>query len=84
MIVLPAGPDPLLEACRTSVLYWVHDAPLLRYLGVKPSGARFRPCHYPASRLDRELHHLMEDPGSARSNRLSLSWAMPIFRPHAR
>ena len=72
VLVLPAGPDPLLEASQNSVLYWVNDAPLLRYLGVKPSGARFRPCHYPASRLDRELHHLMEDPGSARSNRLSL------------
>ena len=36
LFVLPAGATPLLQAEEESVLYWVHDGPLLRYLGVEP------------------------------------------------
>ncbi|MFM7695621.1 MAG: cupin, partial [Vulcanococcus sp.] len=72
LFVLPAGGPPLLEADTTSVLYWVHDAPLLRYLGVVPSGPRFEATHYPGAWLRQELQALADQPGSARSNRLSL------------
>ena len=72
LFVLPAGGTPLLEADTTSVLYWVHDAPLLRYLGVVPSGPRFEATHYPGAWLRQELQALADQPGSARSNRLSL------------
>ena len=72
LFVLPAGPAPLLQAESTSVLYWVHDAPLLDYLGVVPSAARFETTHYPGQWLKQELLKLAEDPSSARSNRLSL------------
>jgi gentisate 1,2-dioxygenase len=72
LFVLPCDSQPLLEAERDSVLYWVHDGPLLTYLGVAPRSPRFRPCHYPAERLERELARLQADPGAARSNRLSL------------
>jgi gentisate 1,2-dioxygenase len=72
LFVLPAGGTPLLEADETSVLYWVHDAPLLSYLGVVPSGARFEATHYPGTWLRQELQALADQPGSARSNRLSL------------
>lgn len=72
LFVLPSGADPLLQASDDSLLYWVHDAPLLRYLGVAPLQPRFRACHYPASRLEAELHKLLADPSAARSNRLSI------------
>ena len=72
LFVLPAGGTPLLEAECTSVLYWVHDAPLLSYLGVMPSGPRFEPTHYSASWLRSELHTLADQPGSHASNRISL------------
>ena len=72
VFVLPAGQAPRLEAREESVLYWVHDGPLLHYLGVEPSRPRFRPCHYPAASLDRELKALLSDPSSTRANRLSL------------
>ena len=72
LFVLPAGADPLLEADTTSVLYWVHDAPLLSYLGVEPSLPRFDTTHYPAQWLKDELATLAADPTSSRSNRLSL------------
>jgi gentisate 1,2-dioxygenase len=72
LFVLPAGGTPLLEAEATSVLYWVHDAPLLNYLGVVPAAPRFEATHYPGAWLRRELLALADQPGSARSNRLSL------------
>lgn len=72
LFVLPAGEPPLLTAKATSVLYWVHDGPLLSHLGVEASTARFEPTHYPAALLQRELDQLLADPSSARSNRLSL------------
>ena len=72
VVVLPAGEPPLLEAHEDSVLYWVHDGPLLQYLGVEPQVPRFRPCHYPADQLERELQTLLADPSAAKANRLSL------------
>ncbi|MEB3332735.1 MAG: cupin [Synechococcaceae cyanobacterium] len=72
LFVLPCGPSPLLRAGCDSILYWVHDAPLLRYLGVEPCRPRFRPCHYPAQRLESALEALLADPSAARSNRLSI------------
>ena len=72
LFVLPAGPDPLLQADKESILYWVHDGPLLSYLGVKPSRPRFRASHYPSELLEAELKALLDDPSAARSNRLSI------------
>ena len=72
VLVLPAGEAPLLQADATSVLYWVHDGPLLRHLGVTATTARFEPTHYPARWLQQELDRLLADPTAARSNRLSL------------
>lgn len=72
LFVLPAGGPARLEASAESVLYWVHDAPLLSFLGVSPTEARFEPTHYPGPWLRQELETLAADPSSARSNRLSL------------
>ena len=72
LFVLPAGGAPLLHADSTAVLYWVHDAPLLDYLGVVPNAPRFETTHYPGDWLQRELAALASDPSSASSNRISL------------
>lgn len=72
LLVLPCGEAPLLEASSTSVLYWVHDGPLLRHLGVEPTHPRFEATHYPASLMEQELDQLLADPSAARSNRLSV------------
>ncbi|MDA0716845.1 MAG: cupin [Cyanobacteria bacterium] len=72
LFVLPAGESPLLNADTTSVLYWVHDGPLLSHLGVEASSARFEPTLYPAALLQQELDQLLADTSSSRSNRLSL------------
>ena len=72
VFLLPHGLSPELVAHQSSLLYWVHDGPLLRYLGVTPAGARFSPCHFQAERLNAALNRLLADPTAARSNRLSI------------
>lgn len=72
LFVLPCGPDPQLLASADSLLYWVHDGPLLRHLGVSPQQPRFRASHYPAALLEAELQQLLADPNAANSNRLSI------------
>ncbi|MBM5806908.1 MAG: cupin [Cyanobacteria bacterium M_surface_10_m2_179] len=72
LFALPAGGTPQLEASSTAVLYWVHDGPLLTYLGVSPSTARFEPTHYSGAWLQAELEQLARQPGSGSSNRVSL------------
>lgn len=72
LFVVPAGEPVRLQAFSETVLYWVHDAPLLTYLGVNPAEPRFEPTHYPGAWLRQELETLAADPSSARSNRLSL------------
>lgn len=79
VLVLPCGEAPLLEADNTSVIYWVHDGPLLSHLGVTPSVPRFDATHYPAPMLERELQNLLEDPSAAKSNRLSVLLAHADF-----
>lgn len=72
LFVLPAGAPPQLQSDSTSVLYWVHDGPLLDYLGVTPSQSRFEATHYAGTWLRAELQNLAAKPGSASGNRLSL------------
>ena len=72
LFVLPAGETPLLQGHQDSVLYWVHDGPLLTHLGVEATLPRFQATHYPAALLQGELDQLLADPTAARSNRLSL------------
>ncbi|WP_411871239.1 cupin [Vulcanococcus limneticus] len=72
LFVLPAGGAALLEAETSSVLYWVHDGPLLHHLGATASEPRFQATHYAGTWLRQELEALAADPSSANSNRLSL------------
>lgn len=72
VFLLPHGLAPHLIAHQSSLLYWVHDGPLLRYLGVSPTAPRFSPCHFSADRLNDALNRLLADPSAARSNRLSV------------
>ncbi|ARU30443.1 hypothetical protein CAP31_01280 [Sulfuriferula sp. AH1] len=56
LFTLPAIKSALHEATTDSVLFWVNDAPLLRYLGVTPSEQRFQPVLYTQQRITEELN----------------------------
>jgi gentisate 1,2-dioxygenase len=59
-------------ADEQTVFYWVHDAPLLRYLGVKADAPRFSPALYPADCLKAELRKIEENPESVNWSRKAI------------
>jgi len=72
VLTLPAGSASVHYADADAVLYWVHDEPLLRYLGVEARTARFRPTRYPAERSLAELDAIARAPHATDRNRLSV------------
>lgn len=62
-----------------AALYWVHDAPLLTYLGVRPDAARFKPTLYKHEDEDRELKKIQDDPKARVRSRISVLLANRHF-----
>ncbi|WP_213881084.1 cupin [Pseudomonas sp. dw_358] len=71
-IALP-GLDPArFTASEDARLYYVHDEPLLRYLGVTHSSDRFAPTLYPADVANRKLREAAADPRAQDRSRISI------------
>lgn len=70
--VLPAGTDATHHANEDTTFYWVTDEPLLRYLGVAPTGPRFRPTRFAADRTEAELQQIIDSPHATDRNRLAV------------
>ncbi|WP_243750706.1 hypothetical protein [Thiomicrorhabdus marina] len=58
LFTLPAVPDALHSADEDTAIYWVNDAPVLSYLGVKPTHDRFEPVLYTREHLTKELENV--------------------------
>lgn len=71
-LTLPAEADSVHHGHEDTVLYWVTDEPLLRYLGVTPTERRFRATHYPAAVVGKELADIAAAPHALERNRLSV------------
>ena len=71
-LVLPDLGTITHHAEQDTVMYWVHDEPLLRYLGVTPNEARFRPTKFARHRAVEELTKIAEAPGANAKNRVSV------------
>lgn len=72
LFTLPAGSPARHEAGDDAALYWVHDEPLLRYLGAEASERRFEPTLHRAAAIRAVLAEIAADPASGRANRLSV------------
>jgi gentisate 1,2-dioxygenase len=70
--VLPAGCTTVHRATEDATLYWVTDEPLLRYLGVAPTGPRFEATRFPGERVRRELEAIEAAPHATDRNRLAV------------
>lgn len=57
---------------KSASLYWVHDAPLMRYLGAKPTMARFAPTLYTREKDQAKLNEIASNPVTAGANRISV------------
>jgi gentisate 1,2-dioxygenase len=64
IMTIPAGLPAVHTALENSAFYWVHDGPLLNYLGVENTIKRFEPTLYPAQvikeKLDEQLLNAVE------------------------
>ena len=72
ILTLPAGDGAIHEADEDAAFYWVHDEPLLRYLGVKASEPTFQPTLFPADQTLSELAKAANDPEAANRSRVSV------------
>jgi gentisate 1,2-dioxygenase len=55
-----------------AALYWIHDEPLMNYLGVAPTVAKFEPTLYSRARLLAEVEEIKHAPGAEHRNRLGV------------
>jgi gentisate 1,2-dioxygenase len=77
---LPAGSRAEHHADTDAAFYYVHDEPLLRYLGVKAGTPRFKPTLYPKAEADAALHAALQDPAAAKRSRVSVLFANRNFQ----
>ncbi len=68
------------RSSEAAVLYWVHDTPLLEYLGVERKRARFSPTHYTRQALKKALDEAAADPKASTRSRVSLILGNPNFQ----
>lgn len=57
---LPANSGVTHTAEEDAALYWVHDEPLVSYLGVQPEAKQFRPAYYSREYLDGQIEAIRE------------------------
>jgi gentisate 1,2-dioxygenase len=71
-LTLPAGARTVFYADAETAMYWVHDEPLLRYLGVQATEPRFRPTKFRRADAVAELEHIASRPDVKSKNRVSV------------
>ena len=72
LVTIPATADVTISATSDTILYWVHDEPLLRYLGVTATEPKFRPTLYPWDVTLAAVHDALNDPESGKRSRISV------------
>lgn len=71
-ITMPGLRSTTLQATTNARLYYVHDEPLLRYLGVQSTCERFAATLYPAEVANAKLQEAANDPRAADRSRVSI------------
>lgn len=70
--ILPFHTEALHTADTDSAFYYVHDEPLLNYLGATASGKRFKPTLYTEEMAQNELQQVMQAKDALTKNRMSV------------
>ena len=71
-LTLPASGPVAHRAAVDTSLYWVHDEPLLRYLGVAATERRFAPTRFPRADAEAELAAAAARPDANEKSRVSV------------
>ena len=78
-MVVPAHGESIHHTDGEAGFYWVHDAPLLRYLGVTATEERFQPTVFEHSKAAAKLEQIANDPVTNQANRVSVLLANSNF-----
>ena len=71
-LTLPAGSHSVFYADAEAAMYWVHDEPLLRYLGADATQPRFRPTKFRRADVVAKLEDIAARPGANDKSRVSV------------
>jgi gentisate 1,2-dioxygenase len=71
-LTLPAGARSVFYADSEAALYWVHDEPLLRYLGAEASQPKFRATKFRRADAVAKLDDIASRPGANEKSRVSV------------
>jgi gentisate 1,2-dioxygenase len=71
-LTLPAGARSVFYADSDAALYWVHDEPLLRYLGAEASQPKFRATKFRRADAVAKLDDIASRPGANDKSRVSV------------
>jgi gentisate 1,2-dioxygenase len=71
-LTLPATSRATFHADSDAAFYWVHDEPMLRYLGAEATEAKFRATKFPRARAVAELEEIAARPGANDKSRVSV------------
>jgi gentisate 1,2-dioxygenase len=73
-LTLPAGSHAVFyaDADADATMYWVHDEPLLRYLGADATRPRFRPTKFRGADAAAKLQDIASRPGANEKSRVSV------------
>jgi gentisate 1,2-dioxygenase len=71
-LTLPAGCHSVFYADAEAAMYWVHDEPLLRYLGADATQPRFRPTKFRRADVVAKLEDIAARPGANDKSRVSV------------
>jgi gentisate 1,2-dioxygenase len=71
-LTLPAGSHSVFYADAEAAMYWVHDEPLLRYLGADATQPRFRPTKFRRADAVAKLEDIAARPGANDKSRVSV------------
>jgi gentisate 1,2-dioxygenase len=71
-LTLPAGSHSVFYADADAAMYWVHDEPLLRYLGADATQPRFRPTKFRRADAVAKLEDIAARPGANDKSRVSV------------
>jgi len=71
-LTLPAGARSVFYADADAAMYWVHDAPLLRYLGAEAREPKFRPTKFRRADAVAKLEEIASRPGANEKSRVSV------------
>lgn len=71
-LTLPAGAKSIFYANGDTAMYWVHDGPLLRFLGADATTPRFAPTKFRRADAVARLNEIASQPGANDKSRVSV------------